>query len=80
MEDSFGYMYLNNMPQWRLKIIDGYISIYFYIINPPQRLDTTNQENNLEAVIGDIDSDCLGAKEERNNIVLEVSDQINNKA
>ena len=79
MEDAIGDRYLNRLPQQRLNVIDGYISIYFFIINSPKRLHIINQANELASVLCDIESDCLGPKEYRKKRVMKAEDQRNNK-
>ena len=53
---------LKRLPQIRINLIDGSISSYCYILNSPERLDMIKQTNNLASVLGDIESDRLGAK------------------
>ena len=63
-----------------LNLIDGCISSYLYIINSPKRLHMINQANKLESVLGDIESDRLGEKYDRENIAIDVDVQRNNKS
>ena len=38
MEDTGGDNYFNNIPQQRKNLIDGYISMYWYISNSNKRI------------------------------------------
>ena len=62
MEDSIGDRALKRLLWERLNIIDGSISSYCYIINPPKNLHMIKQENELASVLCDIESGCLGGK------------------
>ena len=54
------------------------------MINSPEFLDTIKQASNksseLAAILGNIESDCLGAKEDKKKIVIEAEYYMNNKA
>ena len=64
-EDAIGDRYLKRLPNQRLNIIDGSISSYCYILNSTEWLQMIKQENELASVVCDIESDRLGAKENR---------------
>ena len=60
MEDDVGRRYLNNMPQISMNLTDISVSSYLSILKYPKRLHMINQENDLVAVLGDIEYDRLG--------------------
>ena len=60
MEGYVGDRFLRRLPHIRLKLIDGSISSYCYIINFPERFDLINQEKKLASILGVIESDRLG--------------------
>ena len=60
MEGDVGDRDLNNLPQRKLKLINGSISSYWSIFNSSERLHIINQEDELVDVIGDIESEGLG--------------------
>ena len=71
IEDVVGDKDLNNIPQKIMKLIDNYISSYWYVIISPEQLDMIKRANNMTDVIGNIDSYCLGEKEYTNKKALE---------
>ena len=71
---------LKSLPQQRLNLIDGSISSYSSILNSSQRLHMINQANKLASVLCDIETDRLGAKEDRKNSEMEAEDQRKNKS
>ena len=60
MEDYVIGKYFNNLTYQILNLIDGYNSIYLYILNSNKRLDVIKQANKSAAVLGHINYDCLG--------------------
>ena len=62
IDNDVGDRYLKKIPHKGMKLIDGYISIYLFIINSPKWIDMINQANELAVVLGDIKSYCLGEK------------------
>ena len=70
MENAIGDRALNSLHQKSLKLIDGYISSYCYILNSPKRLCMIKQANELASVICDIESGRLGSKEDRKQRVV----------
>ena len=66
MKDAIGDRSLKRLPQQRLNLINGYISSYYYILNSPKRLRMINNNRTLASVLCDIESERLGAKEDRN--------------
>ena len=67
MEDAVDNRYLKKLNQRSLNIIAGSISSYRYIINSPEQLHLIKQASKLASVLGDIQSERLGEKEDRNN-------------
>ena len=80
MEGAIGDRYLKRLTQKKLNIIDGSISSYVSILNSIECLHMIKQANQLASIICDIDSDCLRAKQDRNNRVMEAQDHRNNKS
>ena len=66
MEYAIGDRSLRRLPQRKLKLIDGSISSYCYIIYSLEQLHMIKQENDLVYVLCDIEYNRLGAKEDRN--------------
>ena len=54
MEDAIGDRALKRLTQQMMKLIDGYISSYFSVINSPKRLSMIKQANKLASVLCDI--------------------------
>ena len=65
MEDAIGDRNLNRLPQQRLNLIDGCISSYCSILNSNERLCVIKQAKKLASVLCEIESGCLGVKEDR---------------
>ena len=80
MEDDIGDRYLKRLTQKRTNIIYGSISSYCSILNSPERLHTIKQANEMASVLCDIESDRLGAKEDRKKRAMDTEDQRNNKS
>ena len=80
MEDSVGDRYLKRLYQRRLNLIDGYISSYYSIINSTKRLRVIKKENDLASVLCDIESDCLGAKDDRKKREVDTEDHRKQKS
>ena len=78
MEDYVGYRDLNSLHQRNPNLIDGYISNYCFIINYPEGIDLIKQANYLVSVLGDIESNRLGEKEDRKKIFMEADYQRKN--
>ena len=68
------------MPKRKLSLIDGSILSYCSIIKSTKRLDMIKQPNKLLYIIGDIEYDRLGEKEDRRKIATEAEYQRNNKS
>ena len=76
MGDAVGDRYLKRLSQIRLNLTDVPISSYWYII---ERLDLIKQSNKLAAVLGDIESEYLGEKEDEKKIAMYAYDHRKNK-
>ena len=63
-----------------MNLIYGFISSYYYILNSPEWLDMIKKVKKLASVIGDIYSEQLGAKEDRNKRKMEAEDQRKEKS
>ena len=71
---------LNRLSQKSMNIIDGSTSSYCSIINSPERLHMIKKVNELASVQCNIESDRLGAKEERKKRDTEAEDQRKKKS
>ena len=71
---------LKRLSQQSLNIIDGSTSSYCSIINSPERLHMIKKVNELASVQCNIESDRLGAKEERKKRDTEAEDQRKKKS
>ena len=65
MEDDIGERALKRLPHRRLKFIDGSISSYCSILNPPEQLEQIRQANKLASVLCDFESDRIRDKEDK---------------
>ena len=59
---AIGDRSLKKLPQQRMNLIDGSISIYCSILNSPERLRMITPANELASVLCDKESDRLGTK------------------
>ena len=80
MEDAVSEMDLKRLPQRILNLIYGSISSFYSILNSPEQLYMIKQANKFASVLGGIQSDRLGEKEDRKKRPMEEQDQRNKKA
>ena len=80
MEDAVGERALKRLPQRRLNLIDGSISSYCSILNPPEQLEQIRQANKLASVLCGFDSDRIRDKEENKKRETEVEENRRQKS